>query len=498
MAYGGPNGIGLYGKEVVATPLMQVTSKSFADRQGPALLFHGAAQTVTGSMHMLRAAGKIVSLDCGLFQGHRTDTIERNSRFPIAPEHIHSMLLSHAHIDHSGNIPHLAKHGFSGPIYSTSATADLCDIMLADSGHIQEEDANYWNKKRAKTKAEEIQPIYTVEDARACMKQFQHTQYGQRFCFDNGTCATFIEAGHILGSACILVEIDTPQPRRILYTGDLGRFDMPILRDPLHPLPQVDYLITECTYADRIHHNPTDMKQQLARVVNHTVELGGKVIIPAFSVGRTQNVVYYLVRAIKEGLIKPLPIYVDSPLSTNATEVFKKHPECYDEKAKDFWFSQGDLFGGDLVTYITDVAESKDLNNRTDPHVIIASSGMCEAGRILHHLKNNVWDENNAIVVVGYMAQHTLGRRIVERRKELKIFGRMYPLLARVEILNGFSAHADANDFRRMFEPIAKDLRAAFVVHGEGPQPEAMTSILRDLGCENIHVPAPGDVFELD
>ncbi|MCD4824118.1 MAG: MBL fold metallo-hydrolase [Phycisphaerae bacterium] len=471
--------------------------KSFEELDSPALMFHGAANTVTGSMHMLKAGGKTVALDCGLFQGRRQDAATRNTEFPMHPSKIDSLLLSHAHIDHSGNIPQLVKRGFTGRVYATSATSDLCEVMLADSGHIHEEDARYWNRKRAQTPEEEIQPLYTVEDALAAMKNFQHMPYDQTFAFADGATATFLEAGHILGSACILIEIDKPKPTRILFTGDLGRFDMPILRDPIEPLPEVDYLITESTYANRRHNNPTDMKGKLARIVDQTRDIGGRVIIPSFSVGRTQNVIYYLVQAIREGLMQPLPIYVDSPLSSNVTAVFKKHPECYDEKANDFWKEEGALFGDGLVKYITDVSESKDLNRRTDPHVIVASSGMCEFGRILHHLKNNVWNEQNTICVVGFMAQHTLGRRIVERRKELKIFGRMYPLLARVEILNGFSAHADSADFRRMFAPIAPKLRGAFVVHGEGPQPVAMTGILNDLGCSNVHIPNPGDVFEL-
>lgn len=466
----------------------------------PSLIFHGAARTVTGSMHLLQLADKLVALDCGLFQGRRHEGLGRNTKFPVAPKQIDTLLLSHAHIDHSGNIPQLIKRGFNGTVFATSATGDLCDVMLADSGHIQEEDAAFWNRKRAKTPADEIEPLYTVEDAHAAMTHFQHIPYDQPFAFGENATATFIEAGHILGSACILIELgygSGGKSTRILYTGDLGRFDMPILRNPTNPLPQVDYLITESTYANRIHHNPTDMKNRLADVVNQTVERGGKVIIPSFSVGRTQNVVYYLVQAICEGLIKKLPIFVDSPLSTNATEVFKKHPECYDEAAGDFWQEEGGIFGGKIVKYITDVRESKALNYMTEPHVIIASSGMCEAGRILHHLKNNVTDENNSICIVGFMAQHTLGRRIVERKMELKIFGRLYPLLARVETLNGFSAHADANDFIRAFAPLAPTLKGAFVVHGEGPQPAAMTKILNGAGCKNVHIPAPGDVFEL-
>ncbi len=476
---------------------MNVIKKLFSGNGSTSLMFHGAAQRVTGSMHLLRLEDKIVSLDCGLFQGRRSETRLLNVKFPIPAGKIDTLLLSHAHIDHSGNIPQLIKKGFKGRIFATSATCDLCSIMLADSGHIHEEDANYWNRKRASTPSEEIRPLYTVEDAHAAQKHFQHMPYNQPFAFADGARATFIEAGHILGSSCILIEIEKPKPIRILYTGDLGRFEMPILRNPTEPLPQVDYLITECTYANRLHHNPTDMKEQLAEIIRETAEAGGKVIIPSFSVGRTQNVVYYIIQAIHEGLLAPLPIYVDSPLSTNATEIFKKHPECYDEDARDFWMEAGDIFGDSRVTYITDVEESKSLNRRSDPHVIIASSGMCEAGRILHHLKNNVQNEANTICIVGFMAQHTLGRRIVERRNELKIFGRLYPLMARVEILNGFSAHADHNEFVRLLSPLAGSLRGAFVVHGEGPQPTAMTQLLTEAGARTVHTPAPGDVFEL-
>ena len=463
------------------------------------LEFFGAAQTVTGSMHILHLPGGPVSLDCGLFQGRRREAREKNRKFPLRPGRIRSVLLTHAHIDHSGNIPGLVKRGFQGTVYATPATADLCDVMLLDSAHIQEEDARYWNEKRARTEADEIEPLYRREDALKAQRHFQRMPYDETFEFAPGCRARFVEAGHILGSACLLVEIDDESRRtiRLLYTGDLGRFQVPILRDPTCPFPQVDYLITESTYADRVHHNPTDMKQQLVWIINQTREAGGKVIIPAFSVGRTQTVVYYLHQAMAEGLMEPLPIYVDSPLSTNATEIFKKHPECYDEKARDFWQQEGDIFGSGHVRYITGVEESKALNRREEPCVIIASAGMCEAGRILHHLKNNVEDEANTVIVVGYMAQNTLGRRIVERREELRIFGRMYKLLARVEVLNGFSAHADRNDLRKCLGPLAKQLKGAFCVHGEGAQPRAMKDILVEAGCENTHIPAPGQKFTL-
>lgn len=461
------------------------------------LEFFGAAQTVTGSMHLLHLRDGAVALDCGLFQGRREEARKRNLTFPLPPKELKSLLLSHAHIDHSGNIPGLVRQGFAGPVYATPATCDLADIMLADSAHIQEEDARYWNENRAKNPSEHIAPLYTLEDARAAAKLCRPVAYNTWQEFADRASAQWIEAGHILGSACIVVAIHQSRPVHVLFTGDLGRGGMPILRDPTCPLPRVDYLITECTYADRRHANPTDMKEQLVRIINETVAGGGKVIIPAFSVGRTQTAVYYLCQALAEKTLRPLPIFVDSPLSVQATEVFKRHPECYDAEARDFWWNQGDILGTKQVRYVTSLEESKAINNIRQPCVIIASAGMCEAGRILHHLKNNIEHEANTVVVIGYMAQHTLGRRIVERREELKIFGRMYKLLCRVEILNGFSAHADADDFARCLGPIAADLRAAFVVHGENAQPAAMTEILKRAGCKTVHVPAPGDRFEL-
>ncbi len=466
-----------------------------------ALEFFGAANTVTGSMHLLHIPGGPWAMDCGLFQGRRAEARQRNTTFPIRPDRLEGLLLSHAHIDHSGNIPGLVKRHFDGPIHATNATVDLCKVMLADSGHIQEEDARFWNEKRARDASEHIEPLYTVEDAMRALEHFVPQAYGQPFEFAPGARCTFVEAGHILGSACVLVELTGPASEngtiRLLYTGDLGRFEMPILRDPTCPMPAVDYLITESTYANRKHDNPTDMQDRLARIISETHAEGGKVIIPAFSVGRTQNVVYYLSRAIHEKQMPKLPIYVDSPLSTRATEVFKKHPECYDEQAHDFWWSDGDIFGEGIVNYITDVNSSKALNAMDEPCVIISASGMCEAGRILHHLKNNIESEKNTVIIVGYMAQHTLGRRIVERREELKIFGRLYKLMCRVEILNGFSAHADARDLAECLGPLAENLKGAFCVHGEDAQPEAMAEILTQAGCTNVHIPKPGDQFQL-
>jgi metallo-beta-lactamase family protein len=461
------------------------------------LEFHGAAGETTGSMHLLHLEDLAVAMDCGLFQGRRAEAREKNLSFPLPPDELDAVLLSHAHIDHSGNVPRLVRQGFTGPVYATSATCDLCSIMLADSAHIQEEDARFWNDKRAERPADRIQPLYTLDDAQASRRHFRPVPYGEPVEFAPRLAATWLEAGHILGSACILVAVHRSRPFHLLYTGDLGRMNMPILRDPTCPLPQVDYLVTECTYADRRHVNPTDTKDRLVRIIEETRAAGGKVIIPAFSVGRTQTVVYYLAQAIAEGKLAALPIFVDSPLSAGTTEIFKRHAECYDAEARGFWFQEGDIFGRGVVTYITDVEQSKRLNDIDSPCVIIASAGMCEAGRILHHLKNNIENEANTVVIVGYMAQHTLGRRIVERREELKIFGRAYKLLCRVEIINGLSAHADADDFARCLGPIAKGLRAAFVVHGEDRQLPAMRDILASAGCKTVHIPTPGERFRL-
>jgi metallo-beta-lactamase family protein len=462
----------------------------------PELEFHGAAGEVTGSMHLLHLDDGPVLLDAGLFQGRRGETRLKNQSFPVRPDSVRAMLLSHAHIDHSGNIPGLTRGGLQAPIYATTATCDLCDVMLADSAKIQEEDARFWNEKRAKTPQDMIRPLYTMDDAAGARKLFRPVEYDQPVSFAPGCTAWFLEAGHILGSACVLVEIGGGKTIRLLYTGDLGRFNMPILRDPACPLPKVDYLITECTYANRRHHEPDDLKEQLVRVISETRSAGGKVIIPSFSVGRTQCVVYYLTQAIDEGRLAPIPIFVDSPLSAGATEVFKRHPECYDDEARAMYRrDEGDIFGHGRVTYVTNVEDSKRLHERRESCVIISASGMCEAGRILHHLKNNVENEANTVIIVGFQAQHTLGRRIVERREEIKILGRMYKLLCRVEVMNGFSAHADADDFARCLGPLAPDLKGAFVVHGEGPQPLAMRGILESAGCRNVHIPAPGDRF---
>jgi metallo-beta-lactamase family protein len=461
------------------------------------LEFHGAAQTVTGSMHLLHLGQETITLDAGFLQGHRNEARRWNQTFPLPPDRLRAVVLSHAHIDHSGNLPGLVRQGFRGRIHATAATADLCGVMLADSAHIQEEDALFWNQKRAARPEDRIEPLYTAADAAAAQPLFAGADYGRPVPVTDGCTATFLEAGHMLGSAMVLLEIAGPPPVRLLYTGDLGRTGQPILRDPAAPLPEADYVITECTYANRRHDDTAQMKDRLVDLINKTRAAGGKTIIPAFSVGRTQVLTYYLQQAAHEGTLRRLPIFVDSPLSARATEVFRRHPECYDTEARAFWHEEGDVFGGGLVRYITQAEESKRLNASGEPSVIIASSGMCESGRILHHLKHNVEDPRNTVVLVGYQAEGTLGRRIAEGERTLRIFGRDYVRRCHVQMLEGFSAHADSADLARLVGPAAKKARAAFIVHGEAEQREAMQKILTTAGCRTIHTPAPGKKFAL-
>ncbi|MCG3178870.1 MAG: Ribonuclease [Phycisphaerae bacterium] len=462
------------------------------------LLFHGAARQVTGSMHYLRVGERWIALDCGLYQGHRREAEEANRRFPIPPKELTAVVLSHAHIDHSGNLPYLVKQGFSGPIYCTPATRDLSAVMLQDAAHIQEEDAAYWNKKHP---GDPIEPYYTQEDALAALSYFVTVPYDRTFPVVPRTSCQFHDAGHILGSASLSLTVDRNNglsPLRIGFTGDLGRRGLPILRDPA-PLPECDYLISESTYGNRRHDNPNDMKTKLAEVVTRTVARGGRVVIPAFSVGRTQTLVYYLRQIFEEKLAPQVDVFVDSPLAVSATEVFKMHPEIFDREAQSLRQSYGgSLFECAHCNYITDVSSSKALNDRKEPCVVISASGMCEAGRILHHLKNAAPDPRNTIVIVGFMAVHTLGRRIVDREPELRIFGKMYPLEAEVKTLNGFSSHADAGELDEYLFPLAKSVKHLFLVHGETGQYEPLAARCREAGFAQVTYPERGDRFSLE
>ena len=461
--------------------------------------FHGAAREVTGSMHVVEADGKLIALDCGMFQGRRAESTEKNKRFDLPAKSLHAVVLSHAHIDHCGRLPLLVKQGFSGRIYATPATRDLCAIMLADSAHIQQEDANYLNKKRKKNGEGPIEPLYDADDAVATLRLFQTASFNTPFWVAKNTQAKFFETGHMLGSAGIELTISEPgrPPLTLVFTGDLGRFNLPILRDPA-PLPACDYLICESTYGGRATPTADDLKGQLEEVITRTFARNGKVIIPAFSVGRTQSIVYYIHQLKHEGKIKDLPVFVDSPLSVNATEVFRMHPECYDADARAFQAASGDMLGAGSVKYISAVEQSKALDRRRGSCVIISSSGMCETGRILHHLKNNVQSGKNTVLIVGYQGANTLGRRIVEREPHIKIFNQRLALKAEVVVLNGFSGHADKHELERMTTPLAGRCRRAFLVHGEMDQMEKLQATMRGKGFRSVEMPELGAGFELN
>ncbi len=464
------------------------------------LTFHGAAREVTGSMHIIEADGRLIALDCGLFQGRRAEANAKNASFPFDAEKLHAVLLSHAHIDHCGRLPLLAARGFAGRIITTPATRDLCALLLSDAAHIQAEDAKYLNKKLARRGQEPINPLYDDNDAVRALKLFHTVPQEQWFDVTERLRARFHHAGHMLGSSMIELEhrpADGGGPVRVVFTGDVGRFEMPILRDP-DTVPACDYLISESTYGGRRHPPSGDLKGQLAETVNDTIARGGKLIVPAFSVGRTQVIVYYLYQLQAEGRIPAIRTYIDSPLAVNATEVFRLHPELFDADARSFQRRTGDILGCDSCVYVRDVEESKQINRRRKPCIIISASGMCEAGRILHHLKNNIESPKNTILIVGFQAAHTLGRRIVEREKEVRIFGQKYRLKAQVVVLNGFSAHADRDELRRLLSPVAKDCRRAFLVHGEVDQMTALQETMKNDGFRDVVMPKMGESFTLN
>ena len=458
--------------------------------------FLGAVRTVTGSMHLLEVNGFRLLLECGLFQGRRQESYERNRQLPFAPSSIDAMVLSHAHIDHSGNIPNLVRLGFGGPIYATPATRDLCSAMLQDSAHIQEENAAYVNKRRARQGLPPVEPIYTVADAVACLSSFVSVGYHRPMRIGPGITLTFYDAGHILGSAFVVLDIEeNGRTYRLMFSGDVGRRDLPILRDP-ETVPGVDYLILESTYGNRRHETPQDAERRLKDIVNETYRQGGKVIIPAFAVGRTQELVYHLHRLWEARKIPRLPVFVDSPLAVNVTEIFRLHPECYDEEIRQFIFSdhKKDPFGFQDLRYIRSMEESKELNFLREPAIIISASGMAEHGRILHHLKNNIEDPRNVVLLVGFQAEHTLGRRLLERQPEVRIFGEPYQLRARVELITGYSAHADYEELTEYVRGMELGrLKQIWLVHGEEEAAQSLADKLRPLGGFTVTVPAPGE-----
>ena len=455
------------------------------------ITFYGAAQTVTGSQHLLKVNGSRLLLECGLFQGRRKETYERNREFYYDPASVDAVLLSHAHIDHSGNLPHLVKKGYRGPIYATHATSHLANLMLIDSGHIHETDALYINRRRERRGEEPIEPLYTMEDAGQVAQYFVCYDYNEPFEPLPGVVARFVDAGHILGSAAIVLDIEeNGQQKRFWFSGDIGRRDLPLIRDPVLP-SQADTLLMECTYGDKPHSHPEEAFDELRRVVSRTVERGGKVIIPAFAVGRTQELVYSLHRLIKSGDIPRVPVVVDSPLAVNATDIFRAHPECFDEETRDFIRQDQHhaALGFNLLTYTHSVEESKALNFYEGPMVIISASGMAETGRILHHLKNNITDERNTILIVSWQAPHTLGRRLADREKKIKIFGEVYVRKAEVATIGGYSAHGGQTYLLEYAQATQDTVGKVFLVHGEKGPADALREKMDEAGFENVYYP---------
>jgi metallo-beta-lactamase family protein len=458
----------------------------------PTVTFWGAARTVTGSMHRIDACGKSLLLDCGLFQGHRAESFIRNREFPFRPKEIDAILLSHAHIDHCGNLPNLVKQGFAGPIYCTPATRALVAVMLGDAAKIQEEDANYLNRKRPRGEPK-VEPLYDSRDVYRTLLRLKAVPYDHPLTVARGLETTFVDAGHLLGSAMVGLRIDSNgRECRLTYTGDLGRPGLPILRDPA-PVPPGDFVISESTYGGHIHEPVDETAERLGEVVRHTADRGGKVIIPAFSVGRTQTVVYFLHQLTKQGRLPDLSIYVDSPMAVRATEVFRAHPECFNDQARRLFDEDADLFGERRVHYIDKVHESISLNDHPDPCVIISASGMCEAGRILHHLKHHLEDSRSTILIAGFQAPDTLGRRLVERRPEVRILGRTIQVKAEIVVLNGLSAHADHHDLIRSLGPLAGTAQCIRLVHGEPERAEALAEGLKHTGFTDVGIPERGE-----
>jgi len=441
------------------------------------ITFVGAAREVTGSCHLLHVNGHTVALDCGMFQGKRQESAEKNRTLPLPLADLDAVVLSHAHIDHSGRLPYLVAEGYSKTIWATPATRDLSAIMLADSAHIQEKDAEFL----AKRKKEFIEPLYGLRHAVRTMDLMVGVPYGKPFDVVPGMQATYVDAGHILGSASVILDCtESGKTKRLVFSGDIGRSGLAIIGDPVPP-EGADALIMESTYGNRDHESVEGARAKLAQVIRETAARGGRVLIPAFAVGRTQEIIYSLHGLVKEGAIPSIPIYVDSPLAIDTTTVFEMHPEIFD-KSEDMVAKAQELFRFDLLRYTRDVEESKALGKARGPMVIIAAAGMMENGRILHHLAQGAGDPRNTILVVGFQAEHTLGRRVVERRPELRIFGEDVPLRARVEIINGYSAHADRTEMTTWLGRVKEKsprLGPIWLVHGEPlVQDEFRTALL--------------------
>lgn len=452
------------------------------------ITFAGAAREVTGSCHLVHVNGHTIALDCGLFQGRRSESEQKNRVLPLPMGELDAVVLSHAHIDHSGRLPFLAAQGYGKTIWATPATRDLTAIMLADAAHIQEKDAEFLSRRNK----EHVPPLYAMRDAVRVAEIMVAVPYNKSFDIVPGVRGTFFDAGHILGSASVVLDCtEGSTTKRLVFSGDVGRSGLAIIRDP-DPPDGGDALIIESTYGNRDHESVDGARAHLARVVNETAARGGRVLIPAFAIGRTQELVYDLHDLVRANQIPPLPIYIDSPLAIDATTVFEMHPDVLD-RSEDLVRTVQTLLRFPLVHYTRDVEASKALNRLNGPMIVIAASGMAESGRILHHLLQGASDQRNTILIVGFQAEHTLGRRIVERNRTIKVFGEIVELRARVEIVNGYSAHADRNELLAWVEAVrsrSRSLDRVFLVHGEPEAQECFARMLGEHGYGNVDSPA--------
>ena len=462
--------------------------------------FHGAAQEVTGSMHLIEVNNQRILLECGSYQGHRAETYERNLHFPFDPASIDTLVLSHAHIDHSGNIPNLVKQGFRGNIWCTQATRNLCTFMLMDSGHIMEKDVEYVNQRRARKGEAPVEPLYTQQDVQVALQQFMGVGLNRPTLIADGVTLTFHNVGHILGAAFVQLDIREQagsKQWRVVFSGDIGRRENPILNPPEAPT-EADIVIMESTYGDKLHEPYASTRKELRNIINATARRRGKVIIPAFAVGRTQEIVYALNQLDVTGDIPELPVFVDSPLAVNATDVFRMHPEGWSPAVQAF-LNDGDRkapFDYSNLEYVRDVRRSKQLNTLSEPAVIISASGMAESGRILHHLKNNISHVENTVLLVSFQAQNTLGRNLQDGMNPVRIFGEEYPVRAQIATIAGYSAHADQAGLLDWASALPRQrLSHCFLVHGE-PEPMAvLQGKLQEAGISKVTMPTRGQHF---
>ncbi len=461
--------------------------------------FCGAIQTVTGSQFVVSVNGTSILLDCGMFQGRRQETYDKNKNFLFDPASLNTLILSHAHMDHSGNIPNLVSKGFNQSIYATVPTVELCKIMLKDSAYLQQRDVEWVNKIKTRKGEPPIEPLYTIEEVQASLDKFVGIEYDKIFTIASGVNTTLRDAGHILGSASILLEIEENNKRiRLGYTGDIGRQHIPIMHDP-NQLRDLDVLIMECTYGNRLHSPYSDVEDHLAQLIIDTAKSGGKIIIPSFTVGRTQLIVYILHKLFNENRIPDMPTFVDSPMACHATEVFRTHLDELDRETERIFLEDNeDPFGFKRLKYVETVEESKSLNSLAYPHIIISASGMAEGGRVLHHLRNSIENHRNLVLFVGYAAKETLARKIMDGEKKVRIFSEEYTVKCNVETIDAFSAHADRHELLKYVDTNSPTkLKDIFLVHGELDQLESFRNALRSKGYQKVHIPSLGDTFTL-